>query len=394
MRLVSSRARLAAMVAIGGLAIGLGAQAASARQDENWRWERPLDSAVDLTYSGVAATGASDVWAVGAKSKATGWQEPALSHYDGKGWTDVAPAPVVAKSARFDLATANAPDDVWAAGTTAVPHSPGEPIGEGEPEIVQHWDGESWTNVARPVPAPGWQSFSFSLATIGRDSVWLVSDDYQYSTMVHRYRMERWDGENWQSVVLPPAPNGKAPEPLRVVASGGKGAAVTAQTTGDDGTIVPLLYRWDGRVWTVQVIPAPAGWSANRLAVDPAGAVYVLRRPSEESSLLNSVVRWDGRTWTELPTTPFSEVNTITVDADGRLWAAGRRPAEGAHGQFAVYDGKEWRLEDLPEDGTSRTNSAAVFELKLVPGTRKLVAAGAFGTGARGSNWGMLLSKG
>lgn len=404
MDITPSRTRLAALAAVCGLALGLNAQVATAQPDEGWRLEQPLDNAVNRIYNDVAATGGDNAWAVGMKSDAGGTgAEIALTHYDGKAWTDVAPAPVTGP-ARLDVVAAAAPDDVWAAGSASgvaaadVRAHRATPSGSGGASVVQHWDGKAWRAVERPTPAPGWQSFVSDIAVFGGNSVWLTGFDFQESTSSYEYRLEKWDGKAWQQVALPPGPGGKAPTPWAVVGTGPDDITVSAEVT-EGKKATPLLYHWDGRVWTVQEVPVPSdyptGWIANRIAADPKGGVYAVGRQNEWNPTQDPgfVAHWDGKQWTSLPASPFTEANATTVDNDGRLWTAGW--ADGKpHIQFAVWTGKEWQKDELPAEGTSRSEQSSVLAMTPVPGTKKLLAAGLFSSNDLNNTWGMLAATG
>jgi hypothetical protein len=399
-----NRARLAAVVAVSGLVLGLNAQATSASPAEGWQLEQPLDSAVNRIYSDVAATSGDNAWAVGYKAGKDNQPELAIEHYDGKTWADVPPAPV-SGPARLDLVSAAAPNDVWAAGSAGavaaadVREHRAVPSASAGADVVQHWDGTAWKSVERPTPAPGWQSFVAGLGSFGRNSVWLSGIDYQVSTHAIAPWLVRWDGKGWQKVTLPPAPGGKAAQPGTIVGTGPGDISVSADVADGSGKNTPLLYHWDGRVWTVQAVPVPSdyptGWVAGRIAADPKGGVYAVGRPNEWNAppTAGFVAHWDGKRWTSVPAAPFPEVNAVTVGGDGRLWTSGWQGSD-RHCRFAVWTGREWQQETLPAEGTSHSEQSSVLAIKPVPGTKKLLAAGLFSSNNLTSTWGLLASRG
>lgn len=105
---------------------------------------QPADDKLD----GVAATGSSDVWSVGAALPVG-----ALAvHWDGSAWRTV---PTPADDSAFSAVAAVAPDDVWAAG--------------GE---LEHWNGQAWTRTPTINGAP---ATATAIAAVSAGDVWFGS---------------------------------------------------------------------------------------------------------------------------------------------------------------------------------------------------------------------------
>jgi hypothetical protein len=161
---------LAAWLLLAGLADGVTPLAAAARTGS-------ADAAASFSTSGalrgVAATSATNAWAVGFTGSKT-----LLVHWNGRTWAQV-PSP---GGALYGVAATSA-SNAWAAGSTA--NSKG---------LIERWNGRVWTQV--PSPTPGGGAVLFAVAARSARSVWVVgatgSGDGPTKTLVLR-----WNGATW-----------------------------------------------------------------------------------------------------------------------------------------------------------------------------------------------------
>jgi serine/threonine protein kinase len=122
--------------------------------DPNWKcliehWDGTSWTVVPTRPGGylsaVTATSATDVWAVGSTDTgSTGGNggEPLILHWDGTAWTSV-PAPGTTGEALYGVAATSA-TDAWAVG------------GNGSfDSLILRWDGTAWTSVPAPSTAGG-----------------------------------------------------------------------------------------------------------------------------------------------------------------------------------------------------------------------------------------------
>ncbi len=136
--------------------------------------------------TGVAATSASNAWAVGGTGTGT-----LILHWNGTKWTHVASPPgagvlmgVSAKSA------ANA----WAVGTS---------LGGVDHTLILHWNGARWTRVASP--NPGGSHFDNTLSGVAVTSAgnaWAVGN-YTTGPAGSKTLILRWNGTKWTHVASP-----------------------------------------------------------------------------------------------------------------------------------------------------------------------------------------------
>ena len=141
------------------------------------------------TLSGIAATSARDIWAVGNYDTGTRFQ-PLIEHFDGAHWSLIpAPAPGSALLSRVSL---QAPGNGWAVGIGgAVPRTQA---------LIMHWNGHHWAPARSP--AIGGSGLAGVLALTPR-LAW-AAGSYSPRPGVNRTLIERWDGRAW---TVTPSPN-------------------------------------------------------------------------------------------------------------------------------------------------------------------------------------------
>ena len=141
------------------------------------------------TLSGIAATSARDIWAVGNYDTGTRFQ-PLIEHFNGAHWSLI-PAPI-AGSAVLSRISLQAPGNGWAVGIRgAVPRTQA---------LIMHWNGHHWAPARSP--ASGGSGLADVLALTPR-LAWAVGS-YSPSTGANRTLIERWDGRAWTRT---PSPN-------------------------------------------------------------------------------------------------------------------------------------------------------------------------------------------
>ena len=253
-----------------------------------------------------------EAWAVGA----IGTRAPAIVRWDGNAWSpatvgDPGPADdglagVVALSSR----------SAWAVGR--------HDVAIGSRTLIERWDGHSW----KPVPSPNEGATSSALKDVAAtepDDGWAVGWFVEHG----RYRTlaEHWDGTRW-SVVPTPDPGGADALLSGVVARGHDDVWAVGWTTQDDGTLHPLVERWDGRAWNVVETPSSLGDAAlSGIAATGTGVVVVGRQVAGSDIHPVALLEEDGA-WTGVPVEVSDNSAWLTgviVDAQRMIWAVGSR---------------------------------------------------------------------
>lgn len=146
------------------------------------KWLRvPIPVTSTGVLSGVAATGWSDVWAVGYAENAV--TQVVILHWNGRGWKR-APYRGPAGSSYLAGVAAVSQRDVWAVGNTIR----GTDVG---PAFTVRWNGSKWLRV--PIPDAGTSVLSGVAATSPRN-VWAAGGGANDTVIEH------WDGANWTRV--------------------------------------------------------------------------------------------------------------------------------------------------------------------------------------------------
>src|SRR5215472_15370480 len=129
-------------------------------------------------WPGVAATSASDVWAVGLSGA-----RALILHFNGTAWRRVAsPALGGARAVLADV-TAVSPHNVWAVGVA------------GAKTLIEHWNGAAWKRVPSPSPQKGAILTGVSAASAG--NAWAVGSTAGKTLTLH------WNGATWRRVPSP-----------------------------------------------------------------------------------------------------------------------------------------------------------------------------------------------
>jgi hypothetical protein len=230
----------------------------------------------------VTAVSASDVWVSGT--------DPGggllLLHYDGTGWTRL-PVPAITPGGtpqRIFLTgmAATSASDVWAVGSVTVGFS------LRDIPLIMHWDGTAWSQVPAPDPSAPDDDLGTGLSSVSAVSpsdAWAVGSSDELSSTASTVTMH-WDGHSWTVVPSPdPAATGGGPavNELTGVAAvsatsawavGGYGTEHNGDTTSDHN----LVLHWDGHSW-IQVPMFNQGASENFLsavAASPAGMMFAV----------------------------------------------------------------------------------------------------------------------
>ena len=137
----------------------------------------------------VAATSASDAWAVGGYSTSTVGRA-LIEHWNGTQWCRV-PSPQPGTSDGLTGVAAISPTDAWAVGTYG--HQ-GLMTPAGKP-LVLHWDGTSWTQAT----APFFGGFSGlgGVSAVSATNAWAVGSVDSGSHFIPTTLILHWNGTTW-----------------------------------------------------------------------------------------------------------------------------------------------------------------------------------------------------
>jgi hypothetical protein len=214
-------------------------------------WHAATLPRVNGELTGISMRSSSDVWAVGARSTASGATVPWTAHWNGSHWAAVAaPNPGAASTGTAFEAVAVVPgtSQVIAVGTAN-----GRGRGSGN-AFVERWTGRKWVIASIP-SVPGKVDDLTSVVALSRTDAWAVGS--VYSASPHTLALH-WNGTAWKRVTTPDPGNG---EFTSIAGSGATSlwAAGDDQPNGSTWT-TPLIEHWNGHSWTDANAPAaPVG---------------------------------------------------------------------------------------------------------------------------------------
>src|SRR5450759_5140467 len=231
----------------------------------------------------VAAISPIDIWAVGDHNPPTtaGMTQDVRAnlaeHWDGSAWTIVATPDTNAGTGNNILTSvaATTASDAWAVGLSQLdPTSP-------RSTLTEHWDGGAWTIVTSP-NVPGYSSSLFSVKAGSANDYWAVGE--AHTTTSDQALVEHWDGTSWTiSPAVDPSTYSfliavKVLSPTNVWAVG--------EQSADNLTFTTLVEHWNGTSWSTVPSVSPSGENSVLLGIDgTASDLWAV--PSMPSSTLS-----------------------------------------------------------------------------------------------------------
>jgi hypothetical protein len=145
-----------------------------------------LAPAFEGFFDGVAATSASNAWAVGDYSSGTLTSHPLIAHWDGKTWKRV-PAPAPGSGAVLFAVAAKSPSLAFAVGWTA-------PLFQVDSTIILKWNGHVWRDVTKP----SLNGLVFGVGFSSAKSAWAVGSNASLGYNPNGWTLiEHWNGSAW-----------------------------------------------------------------------------------------------------------------------------------------------------------------------------------------------------
>jgi hypothetical protein len=196
----------------------------------------------------VAATSASNAWAVGIRLDGTEYR-PVVEHWNGKAWR-TQPSPDVGNNGGFNGVSATSSTNAWAVGSAL-----GQPL-------IEHWNGTAWRVQAAPEPPAGLFIHQDDVAALSRTEAWAVGYLRNASGSHRETLIEHWNGHRWRIVSSPAV--GTGANQLAAVAATSATNAWAVGHRGPSSQMKTLVERWNGSAWKTQ--PSPNfGTGANAL---------------------------------------------------------------------------------------------------------------------------------
>jgi hypothetical protein len=284
----------------------------------------------------VAATSASNAWAVGKNFDVcdTNTSRTLIEHWNGRKWAvqpSLSPSPGGAsQDSSLSGVAATSATNAWAVGANGGDYGPGQ-------TLIEHWNGRKWA--VQPSPSPGGTSRDCSLSGVAATSVtnaWAVGDCTSGALIEH------WNGKTW-TVQPSPSRGGASQDSYLsgVTATSPTNAwAVGYSTSTTSGMSRTLIEHWNGKRWTVQPSLNPAGGAAQSdylsgiAATSPINAwavgSYGSAAGGQNLPSQPLIEHWNGKRWTVQGSIsprrgafPPNELSGVAATSPTNAWAVG-----------------------------------------------------------------------
>lgn len=284
--------------------------------------QQQIAAPANSTSAGVSAvTGLSttNVYAAGSYTpSSSGTAEPLIEHWNGSAWS-VSAAPVLTTgSGNLTGVAASAAADVWAVGANVQ--------GANQVGLTEHWNGTAWAQV--PTANPTSHTTLAAVAAVSPTSAWLVGSSLPNSGgSVSTAFIQHWDGTSWTVAPSPALPSNS--QLVAVNALSASNVWAVGQTTAASGATKTVTEHYDGTSWTLVPSPTP-GTSAQLTGVSitstgvVASGYYFPSGASQQTLLLR--LDSTGTSWTQIPTPTLGGISPQLLAIDGtsgNYWAVG-----------------------------------------------------------------------
>lgn len=245
-----------------------------------WKVQRSPNPTHQNTLYGVAATSAHNAWAVGYSSTL----QILIEHWNGKAW-EVQPSNNPDSGILYGV-TATSPTNAWAVGYYYTGSSTTN-------TLIEHWNGKVWK--VQPSPSAG--GFSNDLSAVDATSphnAWAVGYYVKNNRSNDKTLVEHWNGKVWK-LQRSPNPGGSNGTDLTGLAatSSTNAWAVGRYFTRDATKIV--VEHWGGRAWKVQPSPNPRGAYLSGVAATSRASAWAVGYYDNNGKKQTLVERWRGR---------------------------------------------------------------------------------------------------
>lgn len=263
----------------------------------------------------------------------------------------------------------------WAVGT----HSTGKTI----VNLVLHWNGKTWRNVAVPHPGgagSGFVSLLYAVRCLAARDCWAVGEYAKGGAYLDEAL--HWNGRKWYSVATP-APAGSRSGDINELYDSTCTSSRSCWAVGDYGKSngssekrLNQVLHWNGKRWSSVRISDPGGTNAGHVntlsavrCLSPANCLvdgdYVTSAATTYVAL-NEAMHWNGKRWSEVRTPnpggtaagSFSQLYALACGSPTSCWGAGsygtNEPTITTLNQILHWNGRSWARVVTPSpDGTS-----------------------------------------
>ncbi|MGZ8695451.1 MAG: hypothetical protein ACXWYS_08445, partial [Gaiellaceae bacterium] len=245
--------------------------------------------------------------------------------------------------------------------------------------LVATWDGSAWTGANIAAAAAGKSRLTGVAAIASNDVVavgFTVQDDGSVLPLI-----ERWNGTAW-AASNPDA--GTGDHRLLAVTAPSSGDVTAVGYTTDGGAETPLVLRWNGTDWTAAHPDAgPGDHKLAGIAAISGSDVIAVGRTVTALGKQPLVLRWNGAAWSAANPDAGSgdhELRAVDAVAAGDVTAAGvSTTVTGSAPLVLHWDGSSWTTANpLPNgelNGVAAVAADDVWAVGHKPGTPEATLA-------------------
>ncbi len=221
--------------------------------------------------------------------------------------------------------------------------------------LAEVWNGASWSVESTPDPAGTTNAQLNAVSCSSPSSCSAVGDFYQNATGHTLTLAETWNGRIW-SIQNTPDPAGTTASALLGVSC----TSSTACTAVGEGTAAPLVEVWSGTSWTIQATPVPAGTVSTiffGVSCTSATSCTAVGDYSRNGDSLTLAERRNGGAWVvqTTPDQPASANSFSGVSCPTETTCVAVGSYENSYGTLAlaeVWNGTGWAIQATPDPTT------------------------------------------
>jgi hypothetical protein len=256
--------------------------------------------------------------------------------------------------------------------------------------LAEHWNGKEWSLQSTPNPAGAQESY-LSVVSCWSAKGCMATGYYKDETGHERTLAEQWNGTEW-SISPTPDPAGSVLSTLHMGVSCTSSKACTAVGYYEDGAadIGTLAERWNGTEWSIQTTPNPLGVTEATLQGVSCTTAKVCVAPGYYLNSMGTFVafaeQWNGKEWSleSMPSpagATFTAPNGIDCASTTVCTSVGfYRNGSGTFVNLAEqWSASEWAVQSIPNPAGAqwgRLNGVSC------PTTTSCTAAGTFENGS------------
>ena len=281
---------------------------------EHWNgaaWSLQPNGTIGAGLSGVVTISGKNAWAVGSL-----YSQTLVEHWNGSYWGIYA-TPNPGQEDYFTGVAATSANDVWAVGYYFNSSNTRQ-------TLVEHWDGTNWSIVASPNVGPNFNSL-YSVSAIAPNNAWAVGDVYDIQTNIEQPLVEHWNGSTW-SVVSTPSLLSDYFQGITAISANDIWAVGTNLVNSSTNNY-PLTEHWNGSSWSIVAGPQPNLASLSSVAAVASHNVWAVGTFNSSSGGAQTLIEhWNGTQWATVNSPSpgiYSYLNGIALLSGQRIWAVG-----------------------------------------------------------------------